>query len=79
MALTRARHALHLSFPQRYHRRQKPRDDVHMYALVSRFLDQPTVREHLRLEAPAVDVRDEATAAVRGTADVDAYLADLFG
>ncbi|HUL86470.1 MAG TPA: ATP-dependent helicase [Actinomycetota bacterium] len=79
VALTRARHSLHLSFPQRYYRRQKPRDDVHMYALVSRFLEPEAVREHLRVEAPRVDVREDAAVAVDGTADVDAYLADLFG
>jgi DNA helicase-2/ATP-dependent DNA helicase PcrA len=79
VALTRARHALHLSFPQRYYRRQKPRDDVHMYAIVSRFLEPPSVREHLRVEAPRADVPDDAPVTVEGTAGVDAYLADLFG
>src|SRR5204862_2031229 len=39
VALTRARNTLMVSFPQRYYRRYKPHDDVHMYGLVSRFLD----------------------------------------
>jgi len=77
VALTRAKDTLVVSFPQRYYRRQKPRDDVHMYGLVSRFLDPPDVRACLDEVAPSVDVHDDAVA-VRGTASVDAYLADLF-
>src|SRR5439155_21268470 len=44
VALTRAKDTLVVSFPQRYYRRQKPRDDVHMYGLASRFLDPPDGR-----------------------------------
>ena len=42
VALTRARDELTIASPQRYYRRQKPRDDVHMYAVVSRFLNIST-------------------------------------
>jgi DNA helicase-2/ATP-dependent DNA helicase PcrA len=80
VALTRARDELVLTYPQRYYKRQKPRDDVHMYAVVSRFLDTGDVRQHLDERAPAIDVReDDDVAAATGTASVDGYLADLFG
>ena len=79
VALTRARDAVHICFPQRYYRRQKPRDDVHMYALVSRFLEPESVGAHLDLEGPRTDVPDDAVPQVHGAAGVDAYLADLFG
>jgi DNA helicase-2/ATP-dependent DNA helicase PcrA len=79
VALTRARDELTITYPQRYYRRQRPRDDVHMYAVVSRFLDEPSVLAHLEVREPAIDVRDDRAEAVAGTASVDAYLADLFG
>jgi hypothetical protein len=50
-----------------------------MYAVVSRFLDAPSVLEQLEVREPAVDVRDDEAPAVSGTASVDTYLADLFG
>ena len=50
-----------------------------MYAVVSRFLDTDSVRAHLDEQAPAIDVTDDGAIAVKGTASVDAYLADLFG
>jgi len=79
VALTRARDELTITYPQRYYKRQRPRDDVHMYAVVSRFLDVPSVLAHLEVRAPAIDVRDDEGSAARGSASVDAYLADLFG
>ena len=79
VALTRARDAVHICFPQRYYRRQKPRDDVHMHALVSRFLEPESVRIHLQREGPAIEVPQDREVAAVGSADVDAYLADLFG
>ena len=80
VALTRARDRLTLTYPQRYYRRQKPRDDVHMYAVVSRFLDAPDVVARLDVRAPAIAVPDDdGVAGASGTADVDTYLADLFG
>jgi hypothetical protein len=50
-----------------------------MYAVVSRFLDKATVKQHLDERPPAIDVRDDDVAAVTGAASVDDYLADLFG
>jgi DNA helicase-2/ATP-dependent DNA helicase PcrA len=79
VALTRARDELTLTYPQRYYRRQRPRDDVHMYAVVSRFLDTPTVLAHLEVREPAIDIRDDDAPAAVGTAQVDDYLAGLFG
>jgi DNA helicase-2/ATP-dependent DNA helicase PcrA len=79
VALTRARDELTLTYPQRYYRRQRPRDDVHMYAVVSRFLDTPTVLGHLEVRGPAIDIRDDDAPAAVGTAQVDDYLAGLFG
>jgi ATP-dependent DNA helicase UvrD/PcrA len=79
VALTRARDELTVTYPQRYYKRQKPRDDVHMYAVVSRFLDQPSVMAHLDVREPTIDIRDDHAESVTGSADVDAYLADLFG
>jgi DNA helicase-2/ATP-dependent DNA helicase PcrA len=79
VALTRARDVVVVWFPQRYYRRQKPRDDVHMYGLVSRFLAPDDVRACLDDVAPAIEVREDDTEPVTGTASVDAYLADLFG
>jgi DNA helicase II / ATP-dependent DNA helicase PcrA len=79
VALTRARDVVVVSFPQRYYRRPKPRDDVHMYGLVSRFLAPDDVRACLDDIAPTIEVREDDAEPVTGTASVDAYLADLFG
>jgi DNA helicase-2/ATP-dependent DNA helicase PcrA len=79
VALTRARNAVHITYPQRYHRRRKPRDDDHMYAVVSRFLDAPSVLPHLDVRGPSVDERIDDMPSVTGAVSVDAYLAELFG
>jgi DNA helicase-2/ATP-dependent DNA helicase PcrA len=39
VALTRARNALHLYFPLRYHRRNRGMEDRHLHAQLTRFLD----------------------------------------
>ncbi len=79
VALTRARDELVISYPQRYYRHPRGRDDKHGYALVSRFLEPADVMATLEVRGPdVVDVRGEA-AAINGTASVDAYLSDLFG
>ncbi len=81
VALTRARDALHVSFPLRYYRRPRGLEDPHSYAQVSRFLT-PNVHQ-------AFDVRSTAGAgavdepiggrAVDGDAGgVDAVLAALW-
>jgi DNA helicase-2/ATP-dependent DNA helicase PcrA len=41
VALTRARHALHVYFPLRYHRRNRGLEDRHLHAQLTRFLDGP--------------------------------------
>jgi DNA helicase-2/ATP-dependent DNA helicase PcrA len=80
VALTRARDVLTITYPQRYYRRPRGRDDAHGYALVSRFLQPAAVRATLDETGPElVDVRDDGHAAMTGTASVDAYLSDLFG
>jgi DNA helicase-2/ATP-dependent DNA helicase PcrA len=77
VALTRARDELTLTYPQRYYRRQRPHQ--HMYSVVSRFLDVPSVKRQLDERAPAIEVREDDVAAVTGAASVEDYLADLFG
>jgi DNA helicase-2/ATP-dependent DNA helicase PcrA len=78
VALTRARSALHIWFPQRYH--HTVRRERHSTAQVSRFLDHDDVRMTLEIHGPSVHVsEDRAAEPLRGTARVDALLADLFG
>jgi DNA helicase II / ATP-dependent DNA helicase PcrA len=79
VALTRARDAVHLTYPQRYYRRPHGRDDAHGYALVSRFLQPDSVRSHLDEHGPAAPVGPEPLPAASGVASVDAFLHDLFG
>jgi DNA helicase-2/ATP-dependent DNA helicase PcrA len=50
VALTRARHALHLYMPERYHHHPNGRDDRHGWAQPSRFLSE---RVRSRLEEVA--------------------------
>jgi len=81
VALTRARDALHVYFPLRYHRRNHGREDRHHYAQLTRFLPQ-AVRAMLEQRATYADdgTRDAiAAAAGAGRADhVDALLRDLW-
>jgi DNA helicase-2/ATP-dependent DNA helicase PcrA len=60
VALTRARSALHLYVPERYHHHPRGRDDSHGWAQPSRFLSD-SVRAHL----------DEITAPAAGSATLD--------
>jgi DNA helicase-2/ATP-dependent DNA helicase PcrA len=76
VALTRARDALHVTYPQRYYRRPKGREDPHSYAQVSRFLPD-SVLAHFDVTGPAV-VEIPDGVAVTGTASVDAFLAGLW-
>jgi DNA helicase-2/ATP-dependent DNA helicase PcrA len=82
VALTRARDALYVYFPLRYHRRNRGLEDKHWYAQLSRFLPLG-VREHFELRSTCADagVSDESPEPVAaGTIDrIDALLADLFG
>jgi DNA helicase II / ATP-dependent DNA helicase PcrA len=77
VALTRARDALHVSYPQRYYRRPRGLEDPHSYSQRSRFLPDQ-VLEHFEAVGPMIvpvaDVPEPLTAA----ADVDAFLAGLW-
>jgi DNA helicase-2/ATP-dependent DNA helicase PcrA len=78
VALTRARDALHVTYPQRYYRRPKGLEDPHSYSQRSRFLPDE-VLEHFEVVGPQVlAVPDAGPAPVDGTADVDAFLAGLW-
>jgi DNA helicase-2/ATP-dependent DNA helicase PcrA len=76
VAMTRARDALHVYFPQRYYRRPRGLEDPHAYAQLSRFLEP--VREHFDEIAPAVVAIDDDASPLEGTAGVDAFLAGLW-
>ncbi len=78
VALTRARDAIHVTYPQRYYRRPKGLEDPHSYSQRSRFLPDE-VLEHFDVISPQVVAVpgwrcDPSTAA----ADVDAFLAGLW-
>jgi DNA helicase-2/ATP-dependent DNA helicase PcrA len=76
VAMTRARDALIVSFPQRYYRRPRGLEDPHAYAQLTRFLPEQ-VRVHFDEVAPDVmPLRDAEE--IDGTADVDAFLAGLW-
>jgi DNA helicase-2/ATP-dependent DNA helicase PcrA len=77
VALTRARHAVRVTFPQRYH--HTLRRERYSTALVSRFLDHDEVRATFDHRGPDVDVREDGGPAIGGVASVDDLLADLFG
>jgi DNA helicase-2/ATP-dependent DNA helicase PcrA len=78
VALTRARDALHVTYPQRYYRRPRGLEDPHAYSQRSRFLPDE-VLEHFEVVGPQVlAVPDAGPAPVDGTADVDAFLAGLW-
>jgi DNA helicase II / ATP-dependent DNA helicase PcrA len=80
VAMTRARDALHISFPMRYYRRPRGLEDPHGYAQLSRFLAPEEVRACFETIAPlAEEARpDDGTVDVTGAADVDAFLAGLW-
>jgi DNA helicase-2/ATP-dependent DNA helicase PcrA len=75
VALTRAREALHVYRPMRYYR--KPKGDPHSYSQLSRFLEPLDVRATFEEHGPRVDAVPEVVD-LRGTVDVDAYLAELW-
>ncbi len=55
VAMTRARDALHISFPMRYYRRPRGLEDPHSYAQLSRFLAHEGVRACFETIAPLAD------------------------
>ena len=77
VALTRARHELRVTFPQRFH--HTLRRERFTTAVVSRFLDHDEVRATLDIRGPDVDVREDRSPAIDGVASVDQLLADLLG
>jgi hypothetical protein len=76
VAMTRARDALYLTYPQRYYRRPRGLEDPHSYAQVSRFLT-PDVLAHCDVHGPSAPP-DLAEVRVDGIAEVDAFLAGLW-
>ncbi|MGZ4130458.1 MAG: 3'-5' exonuclease, partial [Actinomycetota bacterium] len=77
VAMTRARDALHISFPQRYYRRPRGLEDPHSYAQLTRFLPDE-VRAHFDEIGPDVLPLPDAGPELDGTANVDAFLAGLW-
>ncbi|HSL11979.1 MAG TPA: ATP-dependent helicase [Actinomycetota bacterium] len=79
VAMTRARDALHVTWPQRYYRRPRGLEDPHGFAQVSRFLTAD-VRATFDERGPEVmSIHDGERAVAGAIADVDALLSDLFG
>lgn len=77
VALTRARDALHVTYPQRYYRRPKGLEDPHAYSQRSRFLPDD-VLEHFEVVGPQIVAVPGDDVAVTAAADVDAFLAGLW-
>jgi DNA helicase-2/ATP-dependent DNA helicase PcrA len=85
VAVTRARDALEINVPLRFHHHRHRLDDIHHYAPMSRFLS-PAVRalvDPIATVAPVAEVGGVAgvgggAAVVGGVAAVDAMLADLW-
>jgi DNA helicase-2/ATP-dependent DNA helicase PcrA len=77
VALTRARDALHVTYPQRYYRRPRGLEDPHATSQRSRFLPD-AVLEHFEVIGPrTVEVPDDV-GSIEGVAEVDAFLAGLW-
>ena len=55
VAMTRARDALHVTFPMRYYRRPRGLEDPHSYSQLSRFLSPDSVRSQFESIAPLAD------------------------
>jgi DNA helicase II / ATP-dependent DNA helicase PcrA len=78
VALTRARNALNVYFPLRYHRRPRGLDDAHGYGQLTRFLP-PEVREAFdRPEGEPAPAELRAREAPITVPAVDAFLDDLW-
>jgi DNA helicase-2/ATP-dependent DNA helicase PcrA len=72
VALTRARHALRVYFPLRYHRRNRGYEDRYHHAQLSRFLDGEPLAAFERATTFADDaLDDEAVEAPAASVDVD--------
>ena len=77
VAMTRARDALIVSFPQRYYRRPRGLEDPHSYAQLTRFLPEPGPHAFRRGRARRRS-RSPTPTRSTGPADVDAFLAGLW-
>ncbi len=79
VAMTRARDALHITFPMRYYRRPRGLEDSHSYAQLSRFLAPDPVQECFDVIGPRIEPAAAGTLVdLTGTVDVDAFLAGLW-
>jgi ATP-dependent DNA helicase UvrD/PcrA len=78
VAMTRARDALHITYPQRYYRRPRGLEDAHGYAQVSRFLHGADVRCAFEALGPFTSPQPDDVIDVGGTASVEAFLAGLW-
>ena len=77
VAMTRARDALLVSYPQRYYRRPRGLEDPHASSQRSRFLTDD-VLEHFDVIGPEIVPLPDVTDRLDGTADVDRFLAGLW-
>jgi DNA helicase II / ATP-dependent DNA helicase PcrA len=79
VALTRARDALHVTFPMRYYRRPRGLEDPHSYSQLSRFLQPEDVASTFERIAPEIEPEPTVNVADTGVSvNVDAYLAGLW-
>jgi DNA helicase-2/ATP-dependent DNA helicase PcrA len=78
VAMTRARDALHVTWPQRYYRRPRGLEDPHAFAQVSRFLTDDVGATFDERGPETVETGGEGAPAA-GVASVDALLSELFG
>jgi len=79
VALTRARHALHVYFPLRYHRRNRGNEDRHLHAQLTRFLDDDALACFDRRSTWSDDAAaDEPPALVAAATAVETELRSLW-
>jgi DNA helicase-2/ATP-dependent DNA helicase PcrA len=78
VALTRARDALHVTFPMRYYRRPRGLEDPHSYSQLSRFLEPDSVAACFEQIAPDVEPQADDVLDLTESATVDAFLAGLW-
>jgi DNA helicase-2/ATP-dependent DNA helicase PcrA len=77
VALTRARDALHVYYPQRYYRRPRGLEDPHSFSQLSRFLPEEVQTVFQQVAPTVVDIATD-TRGLTGAANVDGYLTALW-
>ena len=77
VALTRARDALHVYYPQRYYRRPKGLEDPHTFSQLTRFIPEEVLAAFQQVSPTVVDLRTNGPG-LTGAANVDGYLAALW-